>query len=233
MARTPPRPPAPRAGRSLPAWALPPILGVLVLLLLGGGVSALLADDVSVVDNSIASSAILQGDIDLQIAVQDDNGCDVATYQDGPIPGFTGLVDSNEYLVSGESYLDGPVLCIRNTGTSPARASVRTEVSVDQEDGACRPSEIEAGDTTCGPGDDGELAEEILMGYEWNCPSGGGSTPSRRLIDPAPVELGEIAPGEICRLGYYPEVVTSDVRLWQTDRLLYDLYVDGIVVDEP
>jgi hypothetical protein len=205
----------------------------MVLLLLGSGVSAVLSDSVVLEDNLISSSALTVGTgVDLQIAVLDDEGCtDDADVGDGPIEGYRQQVDANDYALSGQSFLDAVVLCIRNVGVQ-ADVSASTEVTLDREDGPCEASEVAAGDLSCADGAAGELATTIKVSYEWIC---GEKDPilATAAIDGGLAPLGPLGTGEQCLLLAKPEVQPSDPALWQTDLVAYDLTVDGIEREAP
>lgn len=203
-------------------------MGAVALLLLGTGVTAALSDSVVLEDNQIGSTALTgAGDVDLQVAVLDDEGCtEAAGFGEGPITGVREQVDADDYALSGRSFLDAKVLCIRNAGL-PVDVSAGTRVTIDLEDGACEASELDAGDVSCGDGSAGELGEVIEVSYEWVC---GEKDP---ILGSAPLEegtvpLGPMGTGELCLLLATPAVQTSDPAVWQTDVVAYDLAVDGV-----
>jgi hypothetical protein len=208
-------------------------MGAVALLLVGSGVSAALSDSVVLEDNEISSSALTgAGEVDLQVAGLDDEGCtDAADFGEGPIPGFLEEIDADDYALSGQSFLDAKALCVRNVGV-PVDVSASTRVTIDQERGACEASESAAGDATCADGSAGELAEVLEVTYEWVCGEKDPIVADAPLEDGS-VELGPMGTGERCTVFATPAVQTSDPALWQTDVVAYDLTVEGIEREAP
>jgi hypothetical protein len=201
-------------------WVIP-VTAALALTMVGQGVVAQVADTVRIDDNAIASNAIVLGE-GLVIGTGFDSVCpDDTEYGPGPLPGQEVLVDLNEDLGNGMS----TEVCVRNEGPDPLVLSVTVPVTSDLELGPCEPSEIDAGDTTCGTGAAGEMAEVGTLvrysrctGIETTGPLSGGTTPTA---------AGTIAPGQVCYLNVGVEL-QRPADLWQTDRLTYDVVVEGV-----
>ncbi|MCU0272228.1 MAG: hypothetical protein MUE34_03255 [Acidimicrobiales bacterium] len=201
-------------------WVIP-VTAALALTMVGQGVVAQLADTVRVDGNAISSNAIVVGD-GLVLGAGLDSVCPSDTvYGPGPLAGQEVVVDVNEDLGNGMS----TELCIRNDGPDPLVLSVTVPVTSDLELGACEPTEIAAGDTTCGAGAAGEMAEVGTLvrwaqctGIETTGPLSSGTTP---------VAAGTIAPGQVCFVNVSVEI-QRPADLWQTDRLTYDVVVEGV-----
>lgn len=201
-------------------WVVP-VTAALALTMVGQGVVAQLADTVRVDDNAISSNAITVGQ-GLVIGTGVDGVCLVDTvFGPGPVPGQEVEVDLNEDLGTGMS----TEVCVRNDGPAPLNLSVTVPVTSDLELGPCEPSEIDAGDTTCGAGAAGEMTEAGTLVRWAQCTA--VETTGALSTGTTPVAAGTIAPGQVCYIGVFVEI-QRPFYLWQTDRLTYDIVVEGV-----
>ena len=194
-----------------------------VVALVGAGLLAATSDAITSQGNTAQSgtySPPVEG-VDIQGAiVGSPNDCNETTpessFSDGPLPAVvTGTFD----LDADAPSITSQTVCLRNVGTEPGDAIAADFVNASSvEVGPCEQSEVDAGDTTCADGEQGELFVGWGAETSTRCPIDG----TFRFTIPA---------GGYCDYTYdaVPAFVdangdpTADPTLAQTDAVTYDL----------
>jgi hypothetical protein len=205
-------------------------IGGALSLLLGSGLISLVSDSVTSEANSLESGTFSPASYDLKLARVLTESCAAVpydSYQDGPLTAlFTnGTLD----LSQGRSNVNRIEVCLRNLGNGVGKLVASNGNYIETEIGGCEPSESEAGDTTCGDGDHGELFGVLSSNFfvsplhdsSPSCTGAAGHISSQLVLDQ------DLAPGESCRIvvdyRVDPTVSDNDRLLAQTDRLQWDI----------
>lgn len=206
--------------RSIRTWLA---FGTAVAVL-GGGLLAVTSDSITSDGNRAESDVFdgVGGSPDIQAAVVADsslcNDVDLtdADFGDGPLPAvLSGVMD----LDDAEPTIVGSVVCFRNVGTGNGDVRVLYTDILYTEVGPCAASEIEAGDTTCADGDEGEFSIEPSAASDGCTLSGPNS------------DEFSLAAGEYCdyRLSAVPNLFVQPAAA-QTDAVTFDVTwtLDGV-----
>jgi hypothetical protein len=205
-------------------------------LLLGSGLLALTSDSVTSPGNEFASGTFTPTspaahEVRAGLLAPGTDPCDTTTtaVHDGPI---SAVLAGHVLNLSGGSLTQDSDFCIRNDGTATGRLRVAVVNVVGTELGACETTETSAGDTTCGIGATGELANVVT----WTFLRSSGPQTSTSCVSSAPSAFtgttsavidASLAPGETCRMRLavqVPASATEDQKLRaQTDRVRFDI----------
>lgn len=211
--------------------------GVAVVAVVGS-VLALLTDSVTFDDNEFASGSLeyrapIEGAFVGSSCADED-----LVWQAPTLPGVLSDLDlqaAYDANLAGTGYeAEAPFMeiCLRSNAAEDRAVSVLLDVGTSTELGDCGPSEVAAGDVTCGIGTAGELEAIIatrLVLHPESAPS--CPTPFLRPNPSGPVSMnGLLEPGAVCRYAVnasVPNVAVAGqldrVRAAETDRLVFDL----------
>ena len=225
--------------------------------LLVGSVLAVASNSISITNNDVRSEPYDTPAPSLEMAVAPFNpfgttGCaDVPNYSSADTSQFVTQAFSAGFDWAGpdgqnaSSVVSPQIICVRNAGNAPGTVSVSFSNVADTEVDNCAASEISAGDTTCAPGDAGELSP--LLSPEVNSYSGatggdsascdgGGAWSTFASLEATPVVAdATLAPGETCaifvrvyafphtRPGGPPPLTEVDKLVSQTDSVTFDI----------
>jgi hypothetical protein len=212
--------------------------GAALSMLLGSGLLALVSDSVTSPGNAATSGTytpVLPHDVKAALLKTNDLGvfCNGATpLSDGPLPTYY----SQTIGLSGGTVSPSNDICVRNDGTQTGQVRISITNVVDTEnDGAagCLATESGAGDTTCGPGADGELSGILTAAFHATPLAGDFKSTSCAALTPLSSFAGsgiidtDLAPGETCRVYLSAAVAaaTTDIQRFvaQTDRVQFDI----------
>lgn len=212
------------------------VLGALVTLVGGTGIFAVFTDRATTGYNSVGSGPRAQS-ADLAIAEGDvvAEAIDCGSFSEDLATNLFSVAD----VQPGDPTISADV-CLINNGSGDL-AITANAIDLNDEDEACTGDEEEAGDTTCGGFQAGELGSVLAVQIDRITCATNASEPiqSNSVVNwttnPVAIPGEPLAPGEIAclrLLAFYPSTTAeTSIQLAQSDRVQWRFAFDGTAVE--
>ena len=200
-------------------------VGSLVVVLFGS-ILAVTSDSINITLNDVQSKAYDSPAPALELGTPDLNYTTGCNNPDHPVSNYSNADTSQaitqsfgtgfDWATSGIQQSPSAIVCLKNSGNATGSLSVSLANIQDLENGACTPSESNAGDTTCAPDAQGELSQFVRVfaastatpGYSTSDSCIHSAQATMSSLEATPFVLdATLAPGEVCW-------VSLDVRAW-------------------